>query len=103
MTLRNLKPNKITLRYLGLTSLGLLLAELLFGIIQVRWQYNQRVENLNTRINDLGKEIIIISQDSQLKLDDSTLERLMRQSNVGRHLVYGMIVDAQGKPLSSLF
>ncbi|MGB5770528.1 MAG: histidine kinase dimerization/phospho-acceptor domain-containing protein, partial [Crocosphaera sp.] len=103
MTLRNLKPNKITLRYLGLTSLGLLLAELLFGIIQVRWQYNQRVENLNTRINDLGKEVIIISQDSKLKLDDSTLERLMRQSNVGRHLVYGMIVDAEGKPLSSFF
>ncbi|MDJ0731657.1 MAG: response regulator [Crocosphaera sp.] len=103
MNLTNLTPNKITLRYLGLTSLGLLLAQLLFGVIQIRWRYYQRVENLTTRIKDLGKEIRIISQDSNLKLDDSTLERLMRQSSVRRDLLYSMIVNEQGVPVTSFF
>ncbi|MDJ0599204.1 MAG: response regulator [Crocosphaera sp.] len=103
MTLTNLTPNKITLRYLGLTSLGLLLAQLLFGVIQVRWRYYQRVENLTTRIQDLSKEIRTISQDSQLKLNDATLERLMRQSSVGSDLVYALILNGQGKPVTSFF
>ncbi len=103
MNLSHLTPNKITLRYLGLTSLGLLLAQLLFGVIQIRWRYYQRVENLTTKIEDLSKEIRIISQDSQLKLDDGTLERLMRQSSVGGDVLYSMVVDEQGKPLTSFF
>ncbi|MGK7954601.1 MAG: sensor histidine kinase, partial [Crocosphaera sp.] len=101
MNLNNLTPNKITLRYLGLTSLGLLLAQLLFGVIQIRWRYYQRVENLTTRVEDLSKEIRIISQDSNLKLDDATLERLMRHSSIGKDLLYSMILNEQGMPVSS--
>ena len=103
MNLSNLTPNKITLRYLGLTSLGLLLAQLLFGVIQIRWRYYQRVENLTTRIEDLSKEIRVISQDSNLKLDDGTLERLMRDSSVGKDLLYSVIINEQGVPVSSFF
>lgn len=103
MTLSNLKPNKITLRYLGLTSIGLLLAQLLFGVIQVRWRYHQTVENLHRRVEDLGKELRVISQESELNINDATLERLMRQSSVGTDLVYGMILDSQGQTMSSFF
>lgn len=103
MTLSNLTPNKITLRYLGLTSLGLLLAQLLFGVIQVRWRYYQRVENLQTRIEDLSKEIRLISQQSQLTLDDSTLERLMRQSSVSNDLIYSIVINEKGQGVTSFF
>ncbi len=103
MTLSNLTPNKITFRYLGLTSLGLLLAQLLFGVIQVRWRYYQRVENLKTRIEDLSKEIRIISQQSQLKLDDNTLERLTRQSSAGNDLIYSIVINEKGQTITSFF
>ncbi|WP_107668729.1 response regulator [Cyanothece sp. BG0011] len=103
MTLSNLTPNKITVRYLGLTSLGLLLAQLLFGVIQVRWRYYQRVENLTTRIEDLSKEIRTISQDSKLGLDDATLERLMRQSSVGNDLIYSIVINDKGQGVTSFF
>ncbi|MEA5510569.1 response regulator [Crocosphaera sp. UHCC 0190] len=103
MMLSNLKINKITLRYLGLTSIGLLLAQLLFGVIQVRWRYYQRLETMKARVEDLGKELRIISQESELKLNDSLLERLMRQSSVGSDLVYSIIVNAQGQTITSFF
>ncbi|ACB50007.1 two-component hybrid sensor and regulator [Crocosphaera subtropica ATCC 51142] len=103
MTLSNLTPNKITLRYLGLTSLGLILAQLLFGVIQVRWRYYQRVENLETKIEDLSREIRTISQDSNLQLNDATLERLMRQSSVGSDLMYSIVINRQGQPVTSFF
>ncbi|MDJ0845840.1 response regulator [Crocosphaera sp.] len=103
MNLSHLTPNKITLRYLGLTSLGLLLAQLLFGVIQIRWRYYQRVDNLTTRIEDLSKEIRVISQDSNLQLDDGTLERLMKDSSVGKDLLYSVIVNQEGMPVSSFF
>ena len=101
MNLSHLTPNKITIRYLGLTSLGLLLAQLLFGFIQIRWRYYQRVENLTTKMQDLSQEIRIISQDSQLKLDDGTLERLMKQSSMRRDLLYSIIVNEQREPVVS--
>ncbi|MEA5534824.1 response regulator [Crocosphaera sp. XPORK-15E] len=103
MKLSNLKRNKITLRYLGLTSIGLLLAQLLFGVIQVRWRYYQRVESMRERVEDLGKELRVISQESDLKLNDSTLERLMRQSSMGSDLVYSKILNAQGQIITSFF
>lgn len=101
MNLSHLTPNKITIRYLGLTSLGLLLAQLLFGVIQIRWRYYQRVENLTTKMQDLSQEIRIISQDSQLKLDDGTLERLMKQSSMRKDLLYSIIVNEQREPVVS--
>lgn len=103
MNLSNLTPNKITLRYLGLTSLGLLLAQLLFGVIQIRWRYYQRVENVTTKIEDLSQEVSIISEDSNFQLDDGTLERLMRQSSVGKDLLYSIVVNEQGEPTTSFF
>ncbi|MGK7939925.1 MAG: response regulator [Crocosphaera sp.] len=101
MSLSNLKPNKIALRYLGLTSIGLLLAQLLFGVIQIRWRYYQRIEQLNTRIEDLGKQIRFISQQPEIKLDELTLKRLIRESSVGQDVVYGIILNGQGQVTSS--
>ena len=101
MTLSNLKPNKIALRYLGLTSMGLLVAQLLFGVIQIRWRYYQRLDQLNTRVEDVGKQIRLISQQPQLKLDELTLKRLIRGSSIGRDVVYGVIVNGQGQVVSS--
>ncbi|EAZ90383.1 response regulator, partial [Crocosphaera chwakensis] len=76
---------------------------LLFGVIQVRWRYYQRVENLKTRIEDLSKEIRIIYQESQLKLDDFTLERLMRQSSVSNDLIYSLVINEKGQAVTSFF
>ncbi|WP_227873529.1 response regulator [Aphanothece sacrum] len=99
----NIKPNKITLRYLVLTSIGLIVAQLIFGIIQVRWRYYQSTENIRDRVQDLAKELRIISQESSLKLNDSTLERLMRQNSLENKLVYGIIINDQGQTITSFF
>ncbi|CCQ68385.1 two-component hybrid sensor and regulator [Crocosphaera watsonii WH 0402] len=74
---------------------------MLFGVIQIRWRYYQRVENLTTKMQDLSQEIRIISQDSQLKLDDGTLERLMKQSSMRKDLLYSIIVNEQREPVVS--
>lgn len=100
MTLSKFKTRKTTLRYLGLTSMGLILAQLLFGVIQVRWRYYQRVETLRTQVEDFAKELQIIAQDSQ-KLNDSTLDRLIRRRSTGNAIIYGLILDNQGRMITS--
>ncbi|HAC64702.1 MAG TPA: hybrid sensor histidine kinase/response regulator [Cyanothece sp. UBA12306] len=101
MTPSKFYTRKTTLRYLGLTSIGLILAQLVFGVIQVRWRYYQKVGTLREKIEDFAKELEIIAQDSPSQLKDSTLERLMRRRSAGDDITYGIIIDNQGQTISS--
>ncbi len=81
--------------------MGLLVAQLLFGVIQIRWRYYQRIEQLSARVQDLGKQISFISQQPEVKLDGPTLKRLITKSSISQDVVYGIIVNGQGQVTSS--
>ncbi len=93
--------NNIALRYLGLTSLFLVLTQLVFGLVQVRWSYNQKMSNFKQQVEDTAKFLSVVSQESARQLDESSLERLLKKTSINADLVYSIFVDAKGKPLSS--
>ncbi len=78
-----------------------MVAQLLFGLIQVGLDYSQKVETLKGQVDDLGKQLQIITEESNLNIRDFTLERLIRQTSVRDAIVYGIISDRQGQMIAS--
>ncbi len=94
---------QITLRYLGLTSIVLIVAQMVFGVVQVRWRYHQQVNTLREKVTDAAKVLQTVNQDPSFQLNDATLTRLLRQMSVEAELAYSLVVDANGKTLASFF
>lgn len=89
----------ITFRYLGLTSIFIFGIQSLFVVGHVRWTYQQKLDNLKHRVEDIGNLLGALRQESTLTLNDKTLERLLNQLNLDDELVYGIVQDSQGIPI----
>lgn len=98
--LKQLRSN-LAFRYLGLTSILLVGSQIILGTIQAGWDYTQRIANLEQRVEEVGNFLSAITQESNLKFEDLAFTRLLRQTSADANLVYSVVIDNQGKVLSS--
>lgn len=91
--------SNITFRYLGLTSIFLVGVQSLLAVSQVRWTYQQKLDSLEQRIEDVGNLLGEFRQESRLTLDDNALERLLNQISLDNELVYSIVQDPKGIPI----
>ncbi|GFE69811.1 response regulator [Chroococcus sp. FPU101] len=93
--------SNLAFRYLGLTSILLVGSQIVLGTIQAGWDYTQRITNLEQRVEEVGNFLSAITQESDLKFEDLAYTRLLRQTSADANLVYTIVIDNQGKVLSS--
>jgi len=90
----------ITLRYLGIASSVLVVSQLLFGVLQINKRLTIQLTNLEQRAEDQAEFLSAVSPEAVLDWDFLTLEQLMKQTNVDDDIVYSIVLDPQGKPLT---
>ncbi|MEQ9238749.1 response regulator [Coleofasciculus sp. E2-BRE-01] len=90
----------ITLRYLGIASSVLVVSQLLFGVLQINRRFSVQLTNLEQRAEDQAEFLSAVSPEAVLDWDFLTLERLMKQTNVDDNIVYSVVLDSEGKPLT---
>ena len=90
----------IAFRYLTTVSLALLIVQLLFSVYGVYTDYSQRLTDLETKVTGQVSFLSAVSPERILKLDFISLEALMRQTNRDPDIVYTVVLDDQGHPLT---
>lgn len=93
--------SNLAFRYLGLTSILIVGSQIVLGSIQAGWNYTQKITNLEQRVEEVGNFLSTITQESDLKFEDVAYIQLLRQTSADANLVYTIVIDNQGKVLSS--
>ena len=92
--------NSITLRYLGLTTVIFIAAQLAFQALNIRWEVAERMDNLEERISTKTHLIAGVSPEFILSMDFLALERLVRETNQHEAVIYTVIISESGVPLT---
>lgn len=99
-TLKNLR-RRTSVRFLGLTSIGLVLLQITCGLVDIYRDYRQLLGGLNQQVEDTGKFLSILSESSDYRLDDATLERVLGQTKIDKDIIYAILLNQQGKPTTA--
>ena len=97
--LRFLKSS-IAYRYLGIATLFLVSVQLSLGFWQSRWHYSRQLNGLEQRLENKADFLSAVSVESIFSLDFLDLENLMKQTSEDTDIVYSIILDSQGQPLT---
>ena len=92
--------NSIAFRYLGIASTFLVVIQLLFGLVQIRWNFSRQLANLEKKAEEEAKFLSAVSPEAILENDLLTLERLMKQTSVDSDIIYSIVVGQQGRALT---
>jgi signal transduction histidine kinase/DNA-binding response OmpR family regulator len=90
----------LTFRYLGIASTVLVVSQLLFGVLQIQRRFALQLVSLEQQAEDQAKFLSAVSPEAVLDLDFLALERLMKQTNVDDDVVYSVVLDGEGNPLT---
>lgn len=100
-TIFNKLGSNLAFRYIGLTSILIVGSQIVLETIQAGWNYTQQIAHLEQRVEEVGNFLSVLSQESDLKFEDIAFTRLLRQTSADANLVYTVVVNNQGKVLSS--
>ena len=92
--------NSIAYKYLGIATSILVTVQLSLGFWQSRWHYSRQLNGLEQRLQNKADFLSAVSVESILNLDFLALENLMQQTNEDIDIVYSVIVDNKGQPLT---
>ncbi|MDY6803925.1 MAG: ATP-binding protein [Cyanobacteriota bacterium] len=92
--------HSIAVRFLGIAIAGLAAVELVFGAFEVYWGYVQQKQDLETKIANHAKFLSSVTPEAIMSFDFLTLERLMEQTAEDPEIVYSVIYNKQGRPLT---
>ena len=92
--------NSIAYRYLGIATSILVTVQLSLGFWQSRWHYSRQLNGLEQRLENKADFLSAVSVESIFSLDFLALENLMKQTSEDTDIVYSIILDAQGRPLT---
>lgn len=95
--------SRMTLRYLGLASVFLVGIQILVVIGQLHWTYNQKLENLEGKLETTANFLGTLPQEFNLDLNDLTLAKALNNSRLDHNLVYSIVTDEQAQLSSSFF
>lgn len=92
--------NSITARYLGLTTLILIGAQLVFQGFSIRREFAERTKSLESHKTTETRLLAGVASEFVLSMDYSSLERLVRESDDGEAVVYSVVLSSNGTPLT---
>ena len=92
--------NSIAYKYLGIATSILVTVQLSLGFWQSRWHYSRQLNGLEQRLQNKADFLSAVSVESILNLDFLALENLMQQTSEDTDIVYSVIVDTKGQPLT---
>lgn len=97
--LRQLRRS-IAFRYLATVSVALLIVQLLFGAYAIYTGYSHNLIDLENKVMSQASFLSAVSPEPILKPDFIFLEALIHQTHRDPDIVYAVVVDAQGNPLT---
>ena len=92
--------NSIAYRYLGIATSLLVTVQLSLGFWQSRWHYSRQLNGLEKRLENKADFLSAVSVESIFNLDFLALENLMQQTSEDTDIVYSVIVNSKGQPLT---
>ena len=95
--------NSIAYKHLGIATAILVTGQLCLGFWQSHWHYSHQLKGLKQRVHNKANFLSAVSAESILELDLLGLKNLMEQISEDADLVYSVIIDSEGKALTSFF
>lgn len=92
--------NSIAYKYLGVVTLILVTIQLSLSFWQSRWHYSRQLKALEHKIQNKADFLGAVSIESMFSLDFLNLENLMKETSEDTDIVYSIIVDDNGQPLT---
>lgn len=99
MILRNFRES-LTCKYLGITSGFVLVIQVFFGLGFTQWISRSQLRLLEQKARDEAVFLSGVTPEAILDADFLSLERLMRQTAIDEHIIYSVVLDANGLPLT---
>ena len=93
--------DSVGFRYLTVAIIALVIIQLLFAGFQTYRQYQADRQDLDAKVEETAVLLSAVSPEAMLGLDWLTLETLMRQTTANEDIVYSVIVDSSGRPLTN--
>jgi len=90
----------IAFRYLSVASFFLLAIQLVFGVVQIEWRYYRQINALEQKAQNDVRFLSGVAPEAVLTLDFLALETLIEQASEDKDIVYVMVLDPQGRPLT---
>lgn len=90
----------IALRYLTITSSFVLVVQLILGFSQIRYNQNRQLDELQEQTDNKAAFIRDVTPEAILNFDFLYLETLIQQVSEDVDIVYALIIDKEGKPLT---
>lgn len=91
----------LTLKYLTITSIFVLVIQILFGMGSIYWKSRSQLKELQTKAIDEAKFLSAVTPESLLDLDFSSLERLVKQTTIDQNIIYAVVVNPQKEAITS--
>ncbi|MEM0979636.1 MAG: response regulator [Cyanobacteria bacterium P01_H01_bin.58] len=92
--------SSLALRYLTITSVAVLSIQATWGLFKGVRIYQRQVDALEEKVSRQGNFLREVAPEAILNLDFLYLETLMRQTSEDADIVYSMILDQEGDPLT---
>lgn len=92
--------NSIAYKYLGIATSILVTVQLSLGFWQSRWHYSRQLNGLEKKLENKADFLSAVSVESIFNLDFLALENLMQQTSEDSDIVYSVVVNSKGQPLT---
>ncbi len=90
----------LAFRYLTVITAVFLIAVFVFAAIQIAREYNNNLAELETKVSNQVEFLSTLSPEAIFNLDFLSLERLVRQISQDSEIVYIVVVNQEGLPLT---
>ncbi len=90
----------VALRYLTVASSFLLAIQLAFGWFQNRQNYTRQVNDARDRVETKAEFLRDVAPEAIFNLDFLYLETLMQQATEEQNVVYSVVLNSEGRPLT---
>jgi signal transduction histidine kinase/DNA-binding response OmpR family regulator len=92
--------NNLAVRYLGIASTVLIATQMTLDLQETFATFQRQLSDLKMRVERQAGFLGAVSAEALLKLDYRSLESLIRQTDADADIVYGVVVDLDGRALT---
>ncbi|MDY7022512.1 MAG: ATP-binding protein [Cyanobacteriota bacterium] len=92
--------NSIAFRYLSIATTIIITLQLSLGFWQNQRSYRRQLNQLEQKVNRQALFLSAVSPEAILELDFLSLETLMQQTTEDEDIIYSVILNRQGQPIT---
>ncbi len=103
LNMRQLKEryqNNISFRYLSIASIFLIVIQLTFSAMQSYRLYQQEINDISKQVQSKIEIVQSIASEDIFKSDPTVLEKVLKNINEDRDIVYSVIVNQNQKVIA---